>query len=410
MRLFHGANRDTDDDRVMTDRVLSLSMPSNSVAQPIRLERILFDHFYNSIVIGVKRQVDCPDINDSLPGSPQSHASRSSIPKKMAVTEQRQEVAVNAWQVLELLPFYSGMNEQGEQIRSQDRGSFPDSRMVLPIVLKRYNYDSRGRYIKDQRTVQVPASINFNQFLNQNADDAVCDTCGQKVEGIMRLRSAVCHKGPSPYSGHYIAYARALKRDDEYWLKLGMKNTCPVCFMHFAIWHLLDDLAVSQRVKVLSKENEATIYTELAQDGYLFFYELDKTCQHTLPDNDDNGTQLNAQDPSSLTKHTSAEPSIVEDVYSPSDNPTRSTQPTPPTVTTSTTSRKSRHSLNNHKCIVSWLFHDTLFGFICYLWNNRSNLCLTCVQDDPGWPNHLELCRASQAPARSFLLWPSHRR
>lgn len=224
MRLFHGANRDTDDDRVMTDRVLSLSMPGNTVAQPIRLERILFDHFYNNIVIGVKRQVDCPDIHDSVPGSPQSLASMSSIPKKMIISEQRQEVAVNAWQVLELLPFYSGMNEQGEQIRSQDRGSFPDSRMVLPIVLKRYNYDTRGRYIKDQRTVQIPSSINFNQFLNQNADDPKCDTCGQKVEGIMRLRSVVCHKGSSPYSGHYIAYARALKDDNEYWLKLGMKQ------------------------------------------------------------------------------------------------------------------------------------------------------------------------------------------
>lgn len=114
---------------------------------------------------------------------------------------------------------------------------------------------------------------------------------------------------------------------------------------------VLDDLAVSQRVKILSKENEAAIYTELAQDGYLFFYELDKTCQHTLPDT--NRTQIAAQDPSSLTKNASAEPSILEDVYSPTKNSTQRAQLPPPTITTSTTSRKSRHSLNNHKCIVS---------------------------------------------------------
>ena len=226
MRLFHGANRDMDDDRVTTDRVLSLCIPSETKSQqPLRLEDILFEHFYSSIVTGVKRQVDWNDpMNHSPPGSPTSVDSRSSIAKNnINFTEQRQqEVAVNAWQVLELLPFYSGISEQGVRIESQNQRSFPDSRMVLPIILKRYRCTSLGRYVKDQRSVIVPANIHFNKFLNQNAEDPVCETCGQKVEGIMRLRSVVCHKGGSPHSGHYISYSRTVEQDNETWLKRGM--------------------------------------------------------------------------------------------------------------------------------------------------------------------------------------------
>lgn len=246
MRLFHGAKKDVDDDRVTTDRVLSLSMPMDSHEQVIRLENILLDHFYSSIVTGVKRQVDWHEFSsNSAPASPTSMTSISSI-AKVKLTERREEIAVNAWQVLELLPFYSGINEQGEQIKSQNRGSFPDSRMVLPIILKRYRCSNRGTYTKDQRRVLVPASIHFNRFLNQNADDPLCDTCGQKIEGVMRLRSAVCHKGHAPFSGHYIAYSRSFKDGQDYWLKHGMSlitmmmiDTCLVTHIIFKMICLL---------------------------------------------------------------------------------------------------------------------------------------------------------------------------
>ena len=45
-----------------------------------------------------------------------------------------------------------------------------------------------------------------------------------------------------------------------------------------------DDLSSTQRVKRLTgREHEEEIYRELGKDGYLFFYELDKTCQHSSP-------------------------------------------------------------------------------------------------------------------------------
>ena len=49
----------------------------------------------------------------------------------------------------------------------------------------------------------------------------------------------------------------------------------------------LDDLASSQRVRSLGHEHEDEIYRELGKDGYLFFYELDKACEHSTDSNAD---------------------------------------------------------------------------------------------------------------------------
>ncbi|KAF7732134.1 Tripartite DNA replication factor [Apophysomyces ossiformis] len=253
-RLFHGANKDADDDRVMTERALSLAIPPNVSS---KLESVLIDHFYNGTVTGVRRQVDYHEL---VPSSPTSTESKSS--KKTGVVECREEVDVAAWQVLELLPFYSAVNEQGETIITQAKISFPDSRMVLPIVLKRYQYDELGGCVKIQSRVEVPLTIPFHQFVNKNADAPLCPACQRNFEFVMHLRSAVCHKGETPHSGHYIAYARKDTEQETVWLKL-------------------DDMKVQKRVQVLS--NSSVVFEELAKDGYILFYELDQECTHCSP-------------------------------------------------------------------------------------------------------------------------------
>lgn len=348
MRLFHGAEKDVDDDKLMTDRVLSLAIPSENEQQqpppPIRLESILFDHFYNNIVTGVKRRVDYHEPNASAPASPKSTVSAMSLPKKVNVMERRQEVAVNAWQVLELLPFYTGMNEQGVQIKSQSQGSFPDSRMVLPIILKRYHYNSRGQQFKDRSHVQVPANIQFHQFVNQNADQPTCSTCGRKIEGIMRLRSAVCHKGPTPQSGHYVAYSRVDQDNEEpKWFKLGKCDhlTEKVSMIWFLMHATItsDDLAVSQRVKVFSQQQEGEIWSELAKDGYLFFYELDMTCQHT-------------EDPPTVTRRDSIQKASLTDRSLADNIPNEPTVEPSSTHSTTNTRQKSKIARHNGCCVM----------------------------------------------------------
>ncbi|KAI8375841.1 ubiquitin carboxyl-terminal hydrolase-domain-containing protein [Blakeslea trispora] len=273
IRLFHGANKDSDDDRVMTDRTLSLSIPDGNDKTEIKLEDILVDYFYNSIITGIRREVnhdDEQDIHENVAASPtvqslmdeKPNLERLLIRRPSHLDHQQQQVAVTAWQVLELLPFYSATNEQGVSISSQLGASFPDTHMILPIVLKRYRYDHAGGSHKVKRRVEIPSTIDFNRFVNQNVDDPVCPTCGRLVDWTLCLKSAVCHKGDSPLSGHYISYARKAVEEEE--------GYC---------WLRLDDMQSAHRVVEL-KQEDATVDSDLAENAYILFYELDKTCHH----------------------------------------------------------------------------------------------------------------------------------
>lgn len=278
----------------MTDRTLTLSIPTddkkNDVGKinSLKLQDILVDYFYNSIITGVRRQVDHDDesannnISENVAASPsmakfidkdddKSNQDEKDVLKKLLMEakgtpkkEEDDQIAVTAWQVLELLPFYSAMNEQGESIKTQVDSSFPDTHMILPIVLKRYRYDNFGGSTKIKRSVEIPVTIDFNKFVNQNADDPMCPTCGHLIDWTLHFRSAVCHKGDSPFSGHYISYARvdkAIEGEDTFWLKL-------------------DDMNTNSRVTVIKDSNSSSISSDLAENAYIIFYELDKTCHH----------------------------------------------------------------------------------------------------------------------------------
>ncbi|KAI8098162.1 ubiquitin carboxyl-terminal hydrolase-domain-containing protein [Gilbertella persicaria] len=270
IRLFHGANKDSDDDRVMTDRTLTLSIPeTNNSVKEIKLQDILVDYFYNSIITGVRRQVDSShsheEVTENVAASPTiqsmiNNTDEKPSSKRALVKKNDGHVAVTAWQVLELLPFYSPTNEQGISINAQVDASFPDTHMILPIVLKRYRYDHSGGSTKNKKRVEIPVTIDFNKFVNQNVDDPLCPTCGHLVDWTLHFKSAVCHKGDSPFSGHYVSYARVMSADESYhWIKL-------------------DDMNQASRVTQMT--DDASVHADLAENAYIIFYELDKTCHH----------------------------------------------------------------------------------------------------------------------------------
>ncbi|CAO3597133.1 unnamed protein product [Absidia cylindrospora] len=299
LRLFHGANKDMDDDRIMTDRLLPLSLPppDDDQQEPIRLETILVDQFYNSVVSGVKRKVDldeqAPEETEQLPiarswnsssstGSVDStdkgileiittptkqsadpvKKSSSSSPPIPRGTPQRRETEVDAWQAMELLPFYSSSSSSGGTNDSLDY--YPDTHLVLPLVLKRYKTNNNGNaYVKDTRPVLVPPIIPFHQFVNQNTDNAVCSQCNVKMDYVMSLKSIVAHQGSSPYSGHYVAYTKLLSAVPDH-----------------SIWLKFDDLNSQERVTY--DMNEAQVLDQVAENGYLFFYELNRLCPTCL--------------------------------------------------------------------------------------------------------------------------------
>lgn len=220
----------------MTDRILSISVPEDRSA---KLENLLLDHFYDNIITGLKRQVGGDRSSQRQKNKQKGSTSKniyneneekkennddnisctSSDGDELSITKgeiehnegigREGQIEVTAWQVLELLPFYSGMNEQGNAIETQAPQNFPDWHLMLPIVLNRYRYDQRGNSHKINTIIDIPPQIEFNRFVNRNTDYPICGTCGRRVECVMRLQSAVCHKGNSVHAGHYIAYAKS---------------------------------------------------------------------------------------------------------------------------------------------------------------------------------------------------------
>lgn len=274
----------------MTDRTLTLSIPDNendAAKEDVKLQDILVDYFYNNVITGVRRQVDYDveqDVSENMVASPsfqtafndkelsekdEKYTLKKLLKRANSKNGVKDEQAVTAWQVLELLPFYTASNEQGEAIETQVDSSFPDTHMILPIVLKRYRYNNAGGSVKMKTHVDIPPTIDFNRFVNQNVDDPMCPTCGHLINWTLHFKSAVCHKGDSPYSGHYISYARVMAEGNDhddhdpsfYWLKL-------------------DDMNSSSRVTQIKDSNSSNIYQDLAENAYIIFYELDKTCHH----------------------------------------------------------------------------------------------------------------------------------
>lgn len=281
----------------MTDRTLTLSIPDNNSNEELQLQDILVDYFYNSIVTGIKRQVDNQerqlmidqDISENVAASPTFTKSMDECMNEKDTLKQllkrarsnsmkghleEHEVAVTAWQVLELLPFYSAMNEQGEAIQTQMDSSFPDTHMTMPVVLKRYRYDHMGGSTKIKRRVDIPVTIDFNKFVNQNIDDPLCPTCGHLINWTLHFKSAVCHKGDSLFSGHYISYVRVKIQDAILEQGNGAEDE------NNYYWLKLDDMNTSNRVTQIYNNNSDSVYTDLAENAYIIFYELDKTCHH----------------------------------------------------------------------------------------------------------------------------------
>ncbi|KAG0276418.1 hypothetical protein BGZ95_007567 [Linnemannia exigua] len=162
-RLLHGAKISVDDDKVITERMLQICIPTpdqpaasessqgsklgstfsklissskstssdsgsvtssstqneSSILEVLSLENLLAQYFYDNTLTGIRRRV----------------SSGTGAPLSPGV-----EIPVSAWQVLELLPFYSSSNEQGGVIQAS-RSQYPSGVVILPLILKRYSFN-----------------------------------------------------------------------------------------------------------------------------------------------------------------------------------------------------------------------------------------------------------------------------
>ncbi|KAI8604339.1 hypothetical protein EDD21DRAFT_300982 [Dissophora ornata] len=231
-RLLHGAKFSADDDKVITERMLQISIPNDSVYDVLSLEKLLAQYFYDNTLTGIRRVV----------------SSGTGVPLSPGV-----EVPVSAWQVLELLPFYSSSNEQGGIIRAS-QSQYPTDVVILPLILKRYAFGQDMQARRINTPIDIPRRIDFLRFVNRQTSSDYMDFRPPQVKYMLELKSVVCHIGSRLDSGHYRSYVA----DRPNWLR-----------------H--DDLDPSgQRVTLIPKDSveDMDMETDWARNGYILFYEL----------------------------------------------------------------------------------------------------------------------------------------
>ncbi|OZJ06710.1 hypothetical protein BZG36_00302 [Bifiguratus adelaidae] len=263
VRLFHGANVDADDDRMTTERMLSLSIPSTIAGTgPVTLESLIAEHFYNNVVTGIKRNVDSTSMSASSIDKSSYFMVDTTLSGEKKRPPKQREMLVSAWQVLELLPFYVTSNEQGETSLPH-AGEFSDKTLMLPMALKRYEYDMYGRSKRIPRDILIPSEIFLSQFVGETLE--TCPDCQKPLQHVAVLRSVICHQGDSPNAGHYVAFSA--RRTGDQWS-----------------WLALDDMDLHHRVKTFSTPNAINdMYTQFSKEAYMLFYELETTCDHDRP-------------------------------------------------------------------------------------------------------------------------------
>lgn len=270
--ILHGAREEADDTKYSAERLLALDIPETS-RDGIPLERLLEAFFFENrleVTRSVERSAKVLDFNDETKGR----------------RDNTTLLRVPALSALRILPFYTPQSQTGDQTEvssamwpdmpaspldgsppayaSSSRGSGQTPFLVLPILFKRYASTAEPPFSRRLSvSITIPASLRFTLFVNdlRDGDDG--------SDYVLELQSAVCHRGESVGSGHYVAVAKGRDVDGSNWL-------------HF------DDLAASGRVKKASSyADELALFDELSRDAYLTIWQLRKQPKSLVSEHDD---------------------------------------------------------------------------------------------------------------------------
>lgn len=214
------------------------------------------------------------------------------------------EVTLPAWMFLQLLPYYSDFgNEDTDDLKKSVRKrqmsdskpteeliefgsksdirsvtpvnnnvvkenpirkSFSKKRPIVPICLKRYVFDEKGRTKKINKKFNIPTIIDLPYFV---ADDKPTEQNNEDTNRSfdrfrLVLQSAVCHRGNSVDSGHYVAATR--KHPYKYSKDKKEKE-------EELVWLLFNDLS-SPESKITETNFKNILDTEAP---YLLFYRIE---------------------------------------------------------------------------------------------------------------------------------------
>lgn len=212
-----------------------------------------------------------PTRGESHSSAPQvrvrTRSSTLSIWSISSVESKPREVMLPAWMLLRLLPFYTDDNDVdvNETIARNSR-EFANRRPILPICLKRYSFSMGDHQAsRSKRRVIIPPVIDLPLFVADDPNSSASDNpAGYKLI----LESAICHRGTTIESGHFVSAVRKNNHVEEESLEESLK----------ASWYLYDDMKKTN--KVVTKTFQEIFDNEWP---YMLFYRLVPSEVKTLP-------------------------------------------------------------------------------------------------------------------------------
>lgn len=177
---------------------------------------------------------------------------------------------------------------------AQVAAHFSTKRPILGLCLKRYSFTPDGKAIRLDTRIDIPVEIAVPHFIQ---DDKIEDNGGLNSNFKLSLQAAVCHRGDSVDSGHYIALVRGS----------AVPGSPDERSQTTKVWMRFDDLAPS-RITVV--DIEQALKTETP---YLLFYQI-------VPIEGDPGSITTGEESLSTVHERNASVSEVSSISALTDN------------------------------------------------------------------------------------------
>lgn len=213
--------------------------------------------FDSSSTVRLEEKLEMPMRASSSQIRVRTRSSTLSVWSINSFENKNKEVMLPAWMLLRLLPFYTDDNDTrgGGETFARSSQEFANRRPVLPICLKRYSFakgDTKGS--RSQRRITIPPVINLPLFVAE--DDNMSDNLASGFKLV--LESAVCHRGHSIESGHFVSAVRVETSLEDQTLEESLA----------ASWYLYDDM---KKTRVVTKTFKELFDSEWP---YILFYRL----------------------------------------------------------------------------------------------------------------------------------------
>lgn len=203
------------------------------------------------------------DNNQKITGSVDNPGILANL--KQSGTTIIKAITIPAWQFYRLIPFAQRRRNTGPSSDSEIINSLQE-RPVVGICLKRYFFDGDTKTIKKRMThLDIPDSMSLPHIMA--TDDEVEGEFSQKYKLV--LQSVVCHRGETPNSGHYIAFARI---DPKLLTENRRQSNDPPPDYEEAQWVKFDDLAQDSGGRVACIDDIRQSLREEAP--YVLFYQI----------------------------------------------------------------------------------------------------------------------------------------